>query len=80
MPCHHPSGTDDMLQTAEDELLRIGAVAPGDVLGIVAGTQPASRSTNFMRLHVVGAADGTTRSSPLTVGTSRVSARTRRAR
>jgi len=80
MPCHHPSGTDDMLRTAEDELLRIGAVAPGDVLGIVAGTQPASGSTNFMRLHVVGAADGTTRSSPLTVGTSRVSARTRRAR
>ena len=54
MPWHHPSGADDMLRTAQKDLLRLGAVAPGDVLGIVAGTQPASGSTNFMRLHVVG--------------------------
>jgi pyruvate kinase len=80
MPCQQASGTDDMLRVAEDELMRIRAVAPGDVLGIVAGTQAASGSTNFMRLHVVGADDGTMRSVPRTAGTSRVSARTRRAR
>jgi len=28
---------------------------PGDVLGVVAGTQMSSGSTNFMRLHVVNA-------------------------
>jgi hypothetical protein len=30
-------------------------------MGIVAGTQRSSGSTNFMRLHVVGSADGATR-------------------
>jgi pyruvate kinase len=44
---------EEMLRVAEHELLRRGAVAPGDVLGVVAGTQQASGSTNFMRLHVV---------------------------
>jgi len=34
-------------------LLRQGIIKTGDVLGVVAGTQMASGSTNFMRLHVV---------------------------
>jgi hypothetical protein len=42
-----------MLSAAEQELLRRGRVKTGDVLGVVAGTQMASGSTNFMRLHLV---------------------------
>jgi pyruvate kinase len=45
---------DDMVRAAERELLRRHAVAGGNVMGVVAGTQMASGSTNFMRLHVVG--------------------------
>ena len=44
---------EDMVDTAEGELLRRGQLKPGDVLGVVAGTQMASGSTNFMRLHTV---------------------------
>jgi pyruvate kinase len=44
---------EDMVDTAERELLRHGQLKPGDVLGVVAGTQMASGSTNFMRLHTV---------------------------
>ena len=44
---------EDMVTTAERELLRQGRIKVGDVLGVVAGTQMASGSTNFMRLHVV---------------------------
>jgi pyruvate kinase len=46
---------EDMVNTAERELLQQGHVKPGDVLGVVAGTQMASGSTNFMRLHTVPA-------------------------
>jgi pyruvate kinase len=46
---------EEMLYAAEQELLRRGRVKSGDVLGVVAGTQMASGSTNFMRLHVVTA-------------------------
>jgi pyruvate kinase len=49
---------DDMVRAAERELLRRHAAAAGDVIGVVAGTQMASGSTNFMRLHVVGSRDG----------------------
>ena len=49
----HVLGAEEMLSTAEQELLRSGRLKPGDVLGVVAGTQMASGSTNFMRLHVV---------------------------
>jgi pyruvate kinase len=42
-----------MVSTAEQVLLRKGKVRSGEVLGVVAGTQLASGSTNFMRLHVV---------------------------
>jgi len=45
---------DDMARAAERELLRRRAAVSGDVIGVVAGTQMASGSTNFMRLHVVG--------------------------
>ena len=46
---------DEMLSAAEQELLRRRRVKTGDVLGVVAGTQMASGSTNFMRLHLVTA-------------------------
>lgn len=44
---------EDMVNTAERELMGEGQLKPGDVLGVVAGTQMASGSTNFMRLHTV---------------------------
>jgi len=47
---------DEMVRAAERELLRRRAVVAGDVIGVVAGTQMSSGSTNFMRLHVVGSA------------------------
>ena len=46
---------DGMVAAAERELLRLGKIKVGDVLGVVAGTQMASGSTNFMRLHAVTA-------------------------
>jgi pyruvate kinase len=49
----HAPHFEEMLATAEQELLRSDRVRAGDVLGIVAGTQMSSGSTNFMRLHVV---------------------------
>jgi pyruvate kinase len=55
---------EDMVTTAERELLRQGHIRVGDVLGVVAGTQMASGSTNFMRLHVVE--DGGARVSKVT--------------
>jgi len=51
----HALHSEEMLATAEQELLRSGRIKPGHVLGVVAGTQMASGSTNFMRLHVVEA-------------------------
>ena len=44
---------EDMVRAAEYELVRRGRIQTGDVMGVVAGTQMASGSTNFMRLHVV---------------------------
>jgi pyruvate kinase len=46
---------EDMVTTAERELLAQGRIKPGDVVGVVAGTQMSSGSTNFMRLHTVPA-------------------------
>ena len=48
---------EEMLRAAEQELVRRGRIKTGDVLGVVAGTQMASGSTNFMRLHLVTAAE-----------------------
>jgi pyruvate kinase len=45
---------ETMVAAAEKELLRRGSVQRGNVMGVVAGTQMASGSTNFMRLHVIG--------------------------
>ncbi|MGH9554908.1 MAG: pyruvate kinase alpha/beta domain-containing protein, partial [Terriglobales bacterium] len=55
-PMHsdHAPSADDMVRAAEKSLLALGAVKNGDVVGVVAGTQLASGSTNFLRLHVVG--------------------------
>ena len=50
-----PCTTEEMVLVAETDLVRRGRVAAGDVMGVVAGTQMASGSTNFLRLHVVTA-------------------------
>jgi pyruvate kinase len=49
--------TEHMVATAEKTLLAQGQVNIGDVIGVVAGTQMASGSTNFMRLHTVHGAE-----------------------
>jgi len=54
---HHTPGLEDMVTGAEYELLRLNAVSPGDVVGIVAGTRTTSGSTNFLRLHMIGSSD-----------------------
>ncbi len=55
--CGRIPSAEDMVVYAERELMQAKAVAAGDVMGVVAGTQRFSGSTNFMRLHVVGASD-----------------------
>ena len=49
----HALNSEEMLATAEQELLRTGRIKSGHVLGVVAGTRMSTGSTNFMRLHVV---------------------------
>jgi pyruvate kinase len=50
--------TDDMIASAEIELLRRGLVHKGDRLVMVAGVPPnQSASTNLMKLHEVGSGD-----------------------
>ncbi len=44
---------EDMVRAAEYELVRQERLKAGDVLGVVAGTQMSSGSTNFMRLRTV---------------------------
>jgi pyruvate kinase len=48
------NSAEDMVKTAERELLPRGIIRKGDVLGLVAGTRLTSGATNFMRLHTVG--------------------------
>jgi pyruvate kinase len=43
-----------MAEFAEQELLRLGALSPGDVFGLIAGTTGTSGATNFMRLITAG--------------------------
>jgi pyruvate kinase len=54
--CKQVRSAEDMVANAERLLLRNAAVQPGDVIAVVAGTGTTTGSTNFMRLHVVGAA------------------------
>lgn len=50
--------TDDMIATAEAELVRFGLVTKGDGLVMVAGVPPNQMaSTNVMKLHEVGSGD-----------------------
>ena len=50
--------TDEMIASAEGELLRRGLVEEGEGLVMVAGIPPNQRaSTNIMKLHVVGSGD-----------------------
>ena len=50
---------EGMVRIADDTLLERGIVAKGDVIGVVAGTQVSTGSTNFIRLHRVAEADTT---------------------
>ncbi len=45
--------SEEMVRQAEAELVRLGKVKAGDILGVVAGTRLATGGTNFMRFHVV---------------------------
>jgi pyruvate kinase len=49
----HAMNAEEMLATAEQELVRTGKLKAGDILGVVAGRQMSAGSTNFMRLHVM---------------------------
>ena len=53
--------TEEMVATAEQELCRRQLVTTGDVVGVVAGTQHSTGSTNFMRLQVVNGNAGKAR-------------------
>jgi len=53
--CKQVRSAEDMVANAERLLLKNAAVQPGDVIAVVAGTGTTTGSTNFMRLHVVGA-------------------------
>lgn len=59
--CPKLQHTDQMVDTAEGLLLEAGHVRNKQILGIVAGTRTRSGSTNFMRLHMVGDSDHTSR-------------------
>ena len=52
------SQAEDMVTKAEALLRARQAAQSGDIIAIVAGTRSSSGSTNFMRLHRVGTADG----------------------
>jgi len=57
LACDMTPNAEDMVMKAETLLLQLHAVQPGDVIAVVAGTRTSSGSTNFMRLHVVGAGE-----------------------
>jgi pyruvate kinase len=49
------ASAEEMVVNAERHMVKSHAADPGDVIAIVAGTSTTTGSTNFMRLHVVGA-------------------------
>ncbi len=59
--CPKLQHTDQMVDTAESLLMDAGHVRAKQILGIVAGTRTKSGSTNFMRLHMVGDNEHTSR-------------------
>jgi pyruvate kinase len=52
--CERFTGTDTLVNMAEEILERRGVVKTKQVLGIVAGTATKTGATNFMRLHLIG--------------------------
>jgi pyruvate kinase len=56
MPLRCPANLTaaQMAEFAEHELLRLKALSPGDVFGLIAGTTNTSGATNFMRLITAG--------------------------
>lgn len=52
--CAKALTTEQMVDLAETLLEEAGHAAPQDIIGIVAGTQTKSGSTNFLRLHILG--------------------------
>jgi pyruvate kinase len=52
--CPKLQTSEQMVEMAETVLEQSGFVKPKEILGIVAGTQTRSGSTNFLRLHVLG--------------------------
>ncbi len=52
--CERFTGTDKLVNMAEDILERAKLVKPRQVVGIVAGTATKTGATNFMRLHIIG--------------------------
>jgi pyruvate kinase len=51
--CRQARSAQQMVEMAEQALVRRGVLQPKDVLGVVAGTRQLSGSTNLMRLHIV---------------------------
>jgi pyruvate kinase len=66
-PVHIPGArnTEDMVTKAERMMLKKHAVQHGDIIAIVAGTGTTTGSTNFLRLHVVGAGAGRSPDHPM---------------
>jgi pyruvate kinase len=54
---------EGLVSNAEKTMLRLHAAKPGDIIAIVAGTRTSTGSTNFLRLHVVGATEQPARKS-----------------
>ena len=52
--CERFTGTDKLVEMAEDILEQRGYIKKKQVVGIVAGTATKSGATNFLRLHLVG--------------------------
>src|SRR5262249_24473984 len=57
LACEMTQNAEEMVDNAEKLLLKLQALGPGDVIAVVAGTRTTSGSTNFLRLHVVGAGE-----------------------
>jgi pyruvate kinase len=70
MRCRQALSAEQMVNTAERDLLRHGLLKSGDVLGVVAGTRQASGSTNFLRLHTVTAEEASATPAVLQPATS----------